>query len=89
MRQYHHPKHQTNNSDRQSSYQALVRSSALGNLVRAIVITMVLIAAAIGGLWLIGTSIGLVFGLLALAIGLAPILFVAWLVWLVVRAVVY
>jgi hypothetical protein len=50
---------------------------------------MVLIAAAIGGLWLIGTSIGLVFGLLALAIGLAPILFVAWLVWLVVRAVVY
>jgi len=81
--------HQMNNYYRQSFYRTPVRSSLLGSLARAIVIIMVLIAAATGGLWLIGTSIGLVFGLLALAIGLAPILFVAWLVWLVVRALLY
>jgi hypothetical protein len=81
--------HQMSNPYRQSSYRTPVRSSVLGSLVRAIVIIMVLIAAVTGGLWLISTSIGLVFGLLALAIGLAPILFVAWLVWLVVRALFY
>ncbi|WP_320826815.1 hypothetical protein [Reinekea sp.] len=78
--------HQMNNSYRQSINRApRRRSSMLGSLVRALVITMLWIAAAIGGLWLVGISIGLVFGLLALVMSLAPILFVAWLVWLVVR----
>lgn len=41
-----------------------------------------------GGLWLLGAAIGLVIGLLTLALTLAPFVLVGWLVWVVIRAII-
>jgi predicted PurR-regulated permease PerM len=64
-------------------------SSVLGRVARFIVMVMIAIAVVSGGLWLIGATIGLVFGLFALALGLAPVLIVGWLIWVVVKAIFY
>ncbi len=64
-------------------------SSAVGAVIRFIVFIMVGIAVLAGGLWLVGATIGLVVGLFALALGLAPVLFVGWLVWLIIRAILF
>lgn len=41
------------------------------------------------GLWLIGTALGLAIGLFALALVLAPVLFVGWFFWLVIKAIFF
>jgi len=55
--------------------------------MRFIVFIALGIAAVAGGLWLMGAAIGLVIGLFALAIGLAPVIILGWLVWLVLKAI--
>jgi hypothetical protein len=50
---------------------------------------MIAIAVLTGGLWLIGATIGLAVGLFTLALALAPVVFVVWLVWLVFKAIFF
>ena len=61
--------------------------SVIGAIIRFVVFVMLGIAVLAGGLWMLGAAIGLVIGLFALAISLAPILLVGWLVWLVIKAI--
>jgi Flp pilus assembly protein TadB len=61
----------------------------LGTLFRFIVFIMITIAVLTGGLWLIGATIGLAVGLFTLALALAPVVFVVWLVWLVFKAIFF
>jgi hypothetical protein len=49
---------------------------------------VVVVAAVMGGLWLLGLGISLVVGLFTLVISLVPLVFIAWLVWRMVRAMV-
>jgi len=73
----------------QVKYRQQPKPSLLGSIFRFIFFIMVAIAVIGGGLWLIGATIGLVVGLFALAIGLAPVIFVGWLIWLVIRAIIF
>ena len=71
-------------------YQVRRRHASSGlfaTLFRTICYILLAIAVLTGGLWLIGAAVGLVVGLLALAIGLAPVIILVWLVWLVLKAI--
>ena len=75
-----------NNRHYQVYYRRESRS-VFAAILRFIIFTAVIIAALAAGLWLVGAAVGLVVGLFVLAIGLAPLFFVVWLVWVVMKAI--
>ncbi|MFT5008992.1 MAG: hypothetical protein ACI9RY_001596 [Reinekea sp.] len=81
-------RHQLNNSYPRSSYRAPARNRLLSRLTHSMLMLVVVVAAVMGGLWLLGLGISLVVGLFTLVISLVPLVFIAWLVWRMVRAMV-
>jgi predicted anti-sigma-YlaC factor YlaD len=75
--------------NRNQSYRRRKSSSVLGSILRFVVFIMIALAVLTGGLWLIGATIGLAVGLFTLALALAPVIFVVWLVWLVFKAIFF
>ena len=65
------------------------QSSVLGSIFRVLFFLVLAVVVLSGGLWILGATIGLVFGLVTLAITLAPILITAWIVWVIFKALVF
>lgn len=72
-----------------SGYQTYRRqpTSGWGKFFRILFYVVLAFILIDVGLWIIGTALGLAVGLFALAIVLAPVLFVSWLFWLLVKAI--
>lgn len=74
-------------SNYRRTYRQQPASRFFSGLVRFTLFAILVIAALSGGLWLLALALGLAVGFVSLLISLAPILIVAWLVWLVMKAV--
>lgn len=63
-------------------------SPIVKTVAKALLVLVLIVGAATGGLWIVGALFGLFFGLLGLVLALAPVIFTAWIVWLIIRAIV-
>ncbi len=72
---------QTRNCDRRDS-------SFLGSFFRFVIFMMLVVAVLGGGLWVLGATIGLLFGLVTLAVTLAPVILTVWIIWVVLKAII-
>lgn len=73
----------------QEHYHARRRqpSSLLGTIARFIALAMLAVAAFVGGLWVLGAVLGIGLGLFALAVTLAPVILLGWIIWVVLKAI--
>jgi hypothetical protein len=62
-------------------------STLLGTIARFIAFAMLAIAALVGGLWVLGAVLGIGIGLFALAVTIAPVILIGWLIWVVLKAI--
>jgi hypothetical protein len=73
----------------QRVYRTQARSvSPFAMLGRIAFFTLLLVGAAMGGLWLLGAVIGLSLGVIGLLLALSPIIFVVWIIWLIFKALI-
>lgn len=61
--------------------------SFFSTLLRLVAFAVLGLLVLSGGLWLLGAALGLVIGILTLALTLAPFLLVGWLFWVIFRAI--